>query len=105
MRLVSIPSNPVPEGAVTGAVKTSDGVLLRYARWGCGPRYKGTVCLLHGRAEYVEKYFEIVRELRSRGFAVVTFDWRWRARPAEYSRTGTRGTWRAFDNTILIWKP
>ena len=77
MRLVSTPSNPVPEGAVTGAVKTSDGVLLRYARWGCGPQYKGTVCLLQGRAEYVEKYFEIVRELRSRGFAVVTFDWRW----------------------------
>jgi lysophospholipase len=77
MKLVSIPSNPVPEGAVAGTVKTSDGVLLRYARWGCGPRYKGTVCLLQGRAEYVEKYFEIVRELRSRGFAVVTFDWRW----------------------------
>ncbi|HEY1783086.1 MAG TPA: alpha/beta hydrolase [Roseiarcus sp.] len=76
MRLVSIPSNPVPEGAVTGAVKTSDGVLLRYARWDCGPRCKGTVCVLQGRAEYVEKYFEIVRELRSRGFAVVIFDWR-----------------------------
>jgi lysophospholipase len=77
MRLVSIPSNPVPEGAITGTVKTSDGALLRYARWGCEARYKGTVCMLQGRAEYIEKYFETVRELRSRGFAVVTFDWRW----------------------------
>ena len=32
--------------------------------------------MLQGRAEYIEKYFETVRELRSRGFAVVTFDWR-----------------------------
>jgi lysophospholipase len=34
------------------------------------------VCLLQGRAEFIEKYFETVRELRSRGFAVATFDWR-----------------------------
>jgi lysophospholipase len=77
MMLVSTPSNPVPDGAITGAVKTRDGVLLRYARWDCEGRYKGAVCMLQGRAEYIEKYFETVRELRSRGFAVVTFDWRW----------------------------
>jgi lysophospholipase len=77
MRLVSTPGNPVPDGAVTGAVKTSDGALLRYARWGCEGRYKGAVCMFQGRAEYIEKYFESVRELRRRGFAVVTFDWRW----------------------------
>jgi lysophospholipase len=76
MMLVSTPSNPVPDGAVTGAIKTGDGVLLRYARWDCEGRYKGAVCMLQGRAEYIEKYFETVRELRSRGFAVVTFDWR-----------------------------
>jgi hypothetical protein len=33
--------------------------------------------LLPGRAEFIEKYFEVVRELKNRGFAVVTFDWRW----------------------------
>ena len=32
--------------------------------------------LLQGRAEYIEKYFETVRDLQSRGFAVATFDWR-----------------------------
>src|SRR4029079_283301 len=40
------------------------------------PGRKGTVCLFPGRAEFIEKYFETVRELRSRGFAVATFDWR-----------------------------
>ena len=77
MGLVSTLGNPVPEGAITGTLKTQDGVLLRHARWAAERRSNGTVCLLQGRAEYIEKYFEVVRELKNRGFAVVTFDWRW----------------------------
>ena len=76
MDLVSIPANPVPEGAVTGTLKARDGVSIRFARWHPPPGRKGTVCLFHGRAEFIEKYFETVRELRSRGFAVATLDWR-----------------------------
>lgn len=76
MKLVSIPANPVPENVVTGAIKTRDGVSLRFARWAPPPGRKGTVVLLQGRAEYIEKYFETVRDLRARGFAVATFDWR-----------------------------
>ena len=76
MDLVSIPANPVPEGAVTGTLKTKDGVNLRFARWHPPPGRKGTVVLFQGRAEFIEKYFETVRELRSRGFAVATIDWR-----------------------------
>jgi lysophospholipase len=37
---------------------------------------KGTVCLLQGRAEYIEKYFETISDLLDRGFSVLTFDWR-----------------------------
>jgi lysophospholipase len=76
MDLVSIPANPVPEDVVTGTLKTSDGVSLRFARWHPPPGRKGTVCIFQGRAEFIEKYFETVRELRSRGFAVATLDWR-----------------------------
>jgi lysophospholipase len=76
MDLVSIPANPVPEGAVSGMLKTRDGVSIRYARWHPPPGRKGTVCLFQGRAEFIEKYFETVRELRTRGFAVATIDWR-----------------------------
>jgi lysophospholipase len=76
MDLVSIPANPVPEDVVTGELKTSDGVTIRYARWLPPPGRKGTVCLFQGRAEFIEKYFETVRELRARGFAVATIDWR-----------------------------
>jgi lysophospholipase len=75
-QLVSIPANPVPEGALTGTLRTPDGVSLRYARWAPPPGRKGTVCIFHGRAEFIEKYFECVRELQARGFAVATLDWR-----------------------------
>ncbi|HZL31319.1 MAG TPA: alpha/beta hydrolase [Pseudolabrys sp.] len=76
MKLVSIPANPVPDHGLAGAIKTPDGVALRFARWDPPPGRRGTVVLLQGRAEYIEKYFETVRDLRARGFAVATFDWR-----------------------------
>lgn len=76
MKLVSIPANPVPDNVVTGAIKTPDGVNLRFARWAPPPGRKGTVVVMQGRAEYIEKYYETVRDLRARGFAVATFDWR-----------------------------
>mgnify|MGYP001425984613 CR=1 FL=1 len=67
MKLVSIPANPVPEDVVTGAIQTPDGVNLRFARWAPPPGRKGTVLVLQGRAEFIEKYFETVRDLRARG--------------------------------------
>jgi lysophospholipase len=76
MHLVSIPANPIPEGAVVGPLKAADGVALRFARWAPPPGRKGTVCLFQGRAEFIEKYFEVVTDLRQRGFAVATLDWR-----------------------------
>jgi lysophospholipase len=76
MKLVSIPANPVPDGAVTAMLKTPDGVSLRFARWSPPPGRKGTVCIFPGRTEFIEKYFEVVRDLRARGFAVAVLDWR-----------------------------
>jgi lysophospholipase len=75
--LAVVPSNPVPEGARVGYFCTKDKVRLRYAAW---PKtqgaLRGTVCLLQGRTEFIEKYFETVADLQKRGFAVATFDWR-----------------------------
>jgi len=73
---VDIPANPVPDGAVVGTFKTPDGVTLRFARFAPPAGRKGTLCLFQGRAEFVEKYFEVVHDARQRGFAVATLDWR-----------------------------
>ncbi|WP_164854871.1 alpha/beta hydrolase [Devosia sp. 1566] len=76
-KLASDPNNPVPEGGRVGFFRSADGVRLRYAIWpkGVGP-HRGTVCLLQGRTEFIEKYFETIADFRSRGFGVATFDWR-----------------------------
>lgn len=76
MHLVDIPENPAPEGAVVGRLETVDGVGLRYAHWQPPPGRRGTVCVFQGRAEFIEKYFEVVDDLRARGFAVAMLDWR-----------------------------
>ncbi|HWB45519.1 MAG TPA: alpha/beta hydrolase [Hyphomicrobiaceae bacterium] len=77
MDLVSLAKNPVPSGALAGFFKGYDGISLRFARWDAtrGPR-RGTICLFPGRGECIEKYFEVVADLRRRGFAVAAMDWR-----------------------------
>jgi lysophospholipase len=90
MTLVGIPRNPVPAGAVTGAFTAYDGMEIRYAWWGPPKRgRKGTVCVFSGRAEYIEKSFETISDLRQRGFAVATIDWR-----------GQGGSARAMGNPL-----
>ncbi len=74
--LLAVPANPVPQGARAGYFRTSDRVRLRYCIWPKASRGKGTVCLVHGRTEFIEKYFETVSDFQKRGFAVATFDWR-----------------------------
>jgi lysophospholipase len=76
MALIDHADNPAPEGATTGYVKAADGTKLRYARWLPVGTAKGTVVIVQGRAEFIEKYFETVRDLLARRFAVVTFDLR-----------------------------
>jgi lysophospholipase len=75
--LVGITRNPVPNGAVSGYFTARDGLSIRFARWDTtAERRLGTVCLFQGRAEFIEKYFETIADLRRRGFAVATMDWR-----------------------------
>jgi lysophospholipase len=97
MTLVSIPANPVPDGVVSGTLKTRDGVSLRFARWSPPPGRKGTVCLFQGRAEFIEKYFETVRDLRARGFAVATLDWRGQGGSERALRNRRKGYVRNFS--------
>ena len=77
MDLIALAKNPVPSGATTGYFDCPGKLKLRFARWEAtrGPQ-RGTVCLFQGRGEFIEKYFEVVADLRRRGFGVATMDWR-----------------------------
>jgi lysophospholipase len=56
-------------------LKAADGVRIRVGLWRHDGA-RGTVFLLPGRTEYVEKYGRAADELRLRGYAMLTVDWR-----------------------------
>lgn len=92
MQLHARDGNPIPDGAVVGTVVTPDGVSLRFARWRqTGARSLGTICLLQGRAECIEIYFETIADLRRRGFTVATFDWRGQGGSDRHLRNPAKG--------------
>lgn len=75
--IFATPGNPVPENASAGFFTAADGRRLRYACFKATARpLKGTVVILQGRNECIEKYFETVHDLGRRGLGVATFDLR-----------------------------
>ncbi len=99
--LFATPSNPVPEGAICGRLTAADGVALRFARWDVAEPANGTVCVLPGRGEKIEKYFETVENLRSRGFCVAALDWRGQGGSGRLLRDPVKGHVGSFDDYQL----
>src|ERR1700760_3528390 len=87
------------------------GASLRAARFPADPSVpeRGVCVLLNGQTEFIEKYFEVIDELRNRGYAVATMDWRGQggsARVLEDSRKGFVGDFAEYDedlDTLLNW--
>lgn len=74
---VDVPGNPRPEGAelvwFTGASERRLRACLVPA---LNPEaVRGTVIVCPGRTEFIEKYFEVARDLQARGFAALILDW------------------------------
>ena len=63
-----------PSGGQAFWLTAADGVRLRAAIWPGGS--KGTVFLLPGRTEYIEKYGRAASDLAARGFSTLSLDWR-----------------------------
>ena len=76
MNLVATSADPIPDGASVEFLETPDGTRLRAARFAPRGQARGTVVLMQGRTEFIEKYFEVIGDLLSRGFAVAAVDWR-----------------------------
>lgn len=76
-RFIDVPGNPAPKGAEIVWFDGAEGRRLRAcaapALSPAAPR--GTVIVCPGRTEFIEKYFEVGRELQQMGFAVVILDW------------------------------
>jgi len=85
-----------PPGAMVTRIRTKDGLELRTARWTAKAGSKGTVAVLQGRAEFIEKYCEVVAELLGRGFDVASLDWRGQGHSDRLLRNRNRGHVRHF---------
>ncbi len=95
-----IPGNPRPDNAVCGFLTTRDRVRLRYARFTPDGHQNGTVVVLTGRNECIEKYFETIRHISSRGLASVIMDWRGQGGSDRLMRDPLRGHVASFDHYV-----
>lgn len=73
--------NDIAQGPPNGRAlwcNTSDGVRIRIAHWPRDPKTapQGTILLLPGRTEYIEKYGRNAADLAACGFDILTIDWR-----------------------------
>lgn len=99
MDLVSIARNPVPTGAISGYFTAKDGTQIRYAHWRpTGVHKYGTICLYTGRGEFIEKYYEVIADLRRRGFAVAIMDWRGQGGSSRALRNKHKGYVERFEH-------
>ena len=100
-KLAVLPTNPVPEGVRVGYFTTPDKVRIRYAIFPkTAGAAKGTVCLVQGRTEFIEKYFETIADFQKRGFAVATFDWRGQGLSNRKLRDRQKGHIDSYDEYI-----
>jgi lysophospholipase len=99
--LREVPGNPMPELAVAGHFTAGDGVRLRYARFAAtGRPLKGTVIVLTGRNECIEKYFETIRDLAARGLGAAILDWRGQGGSDRLLRDPERGYVDSFGDYV-----
>jgi lysophospholipase len=65
-----------PDGGSAYWLTTSDGLRIRAGVWPCEADAKGTVFIMPGRTECVEKYGRAATDLAERGYASLAIDWR-----------------------------
>lgn len=72
-------------------ITSKSGARLRVATFPADANSTRACVLLNGQTEFIEKYFEVIDELRARGFSVATMDWR-----------GQGGSVRAITNPLKV---
>lgn len=73
---LSSPIAEAPEGGAAYWVTARDGVRLRVGAWQSTQSKRGTIFILPGRTEYIEKYGRTITQLSHLGFSTVVMDWR-----------------------------
>ncbi|MGF9563313.1 alpha/beta hydrolase [Neorhizobium sp. JUb45] len=97
--LRSTPDNPVPPNHFAGFFTGYRGAKLRYAvfRSDISPA-RGTIVLLHGRSESIEKYYETIRDFNAMGLWVATYDLRGQGGSDRLLKKPKKGHLRRFSD-------
>ena len=95
-RLLSTDALKPPPGLKAARLVTPDGAILRVATGRPAGVPKGTVVLLPGRAEYIERHYETLSDLLARDYAVATLDWRGQGLSSRLLRNRLKGHIRSF---------
>jgi len=91
------PGNPAPANHTAGYFTGHRGTRLRYGlfRSEISPAI-GTIVLMQGRNESIEKYFETIRDLNAMGLWVATFDLRGQGGSQRLTKNPRKGHVRRF---------
>lgn len=101
MAFVRVPGNEIPEGAEEHWLEGRGGVKVRVMTAPATRNpVRGSVIVAPGRTEFIEKYFEVIRELQARGFAVFCIDWRGQGLSAREVENGQKGHFVTFDDPV-----
>ncbi len=76
------------------------GIRIRLARWPAAEPARGTVLLLPGRSEFIEKYSETAGDLLSRGFDVRALEWRGQGLSSRLTAHPQRGHVESFEHYL-----
>ena len=101
MAFVSIPGNETPQGAEEHWLEGRGGVKVRVLTApSVRGEARGSVIVAPGRTEFIEKYFEVIRELQGRGFAVFCIDWRGQGLSGREVVKAVKGHITSFDDAV-----
>jgi len=82
-------------------LKTNHNMAIRYGVWRPShTKVQGSVILLGGRSEFMEKYAETIGELNQRGYLVYSFDWRGQGLSTRMLPDRHKGFVRNYDDYI-----
>lgn len=96
-----LPGNPRPAHGAPAFMTARDGLRLRYAIFEPDARpHAGTIVVLTGRNETIEKYFETIRDLNAQGLAVAIMDWRGQGGSGRLLGDPDRGHVGRFDDYV-----
>lgn len=101
MTFVRVPGNEPPGGAEEHWLEGRGGVKVRVLTApSARGEPRGTVIVAPGRTEFIEKYFEVIRELQARGFAVFCIDWRGQGLSGREVENSLKGHFVSFDDPV-----